>query len=303
MNYLRTKTLLILLTVVATISMIFCTAISAKSDEKQLLPEQFSDGFKLTKPVAFYDPGNLFELINGQAVFYLSYGFVKLEHAFYEKDGATYTVDIYELRDRLSALGSYRQQKDDEAGELKAGCEGYIIEYLSTFYKDKYYIEIIPMESDGENNIKDMSLLASHVEKRIPGTTELPPELVLFPQDGMIPESELYIGENLLSYTFLGHGLTAHYKLKGENSNIRVFISLADSEQKAQKIKEDFRANINNPASIELSGKVSGVKGSMAYRGNAMIFNYRQYAFGCLGYTDEAGALNVLGKLHENLKE
>ena len=154
-----------------------------------------------------------------------------------------------------------------------------------------------------EDNIKDMSLLASHVEKRIPGTTELPPELVLFPQDGMIPESELYIGENLLSYTFLGHGLTAHYKLKGENSTIRIFISLADSEQKAQKIKEDFRANINNPASIELSGKVSGVKGTMAYRGNAMIFNYRQYAFGCLGYTDEAGALNVLGKLHENLKE
>ncbi len=94
MNYIRTKTLLILLTVVATISMILCTAISAKSDEKQLLPEQFSDGFKLTKPVAFYDPGNLFELINGQAVFYLSYGFVRLEHAFYEKVDAVYTVDV-----------------------------------------------------------------------------------------------------------------------------------------------------------------------------------------------------------------
>lgn len=303
MNYFRTRTLLILLTVATTISMILCMAISAQSEEKQLLPEQFSDGFKLTKPVAFYDPGNLFELINGQAIFYLSYGFVRLEHAFYEKNGAVYTVDVYELRDRLSALGSYRQQKDDEAGELKAGCEGYVIEYLSTFYKDKYYIEIIPTESEGKNNIEDMRILASHIEKVIPGTTELPLELVLFPQDGMIPESELYIGENLLSYTFLGHGLTAQYKQKGENSTFRVFISLADNEQKAQKIKEDFRTSINNPASIELSGKVSGVKGTLAYRGNAMIFNYRQYAFGCLGYADEAGALNVLGKLYENLKE
>jgi len=303
MSYRRIKKLLILLTVVTTISLIFCTATSAQSDEKQLLSEQFPDGFKLTKPVAFYDSGNLFELINGQAIFYLSYGFVRLEHAFYEKDDAVYTVDVYELRDRLSALGSYRQQKDDEAGELKVGCEGYIVEYLSTFYKDRYYIEIIPMESDGKNNREDISLLASHVEKVIPGTTEFPPELVLFPQDGMIPKSELYIGENLLSYTFLGHGLTAQYKQKGENSSLRVFISLAENEQKAQTIKEDFRANIKSPASIELSGNVTGVKGTMAYRGNAMIFNYCRYAFGCLGYTDEDGALKVLTKLHENLRK
>ncbi len=107
MNYIRTKTLLILLTVVATISMILCTAISTKSDEKQLLPEQFSDGFKLTKPVAFYDPGNLFELINGQAVFYLSYGFVRLEHAFYEKEPMKASDFIARYRKTLGRLAKF----------------------------------------------------------------------------------------------------------------------------------------------------------------------------------------------------
>ena len=278
---------------------ILFSSISAESVEKQLLPEQFPDGFKLTKPVAYYNPGNLFELINGQAVFYLSYGFVKLDHAFFEKDGVSYKVDVYELRDRLSALGSYRAQKDDDAAELNAGTEGYIFDYLASFYKDKYYIEIVPTD---EGDIPVMKLLASHVEKRIPGTSDLPEELSLFPLEGIIPNSESYYGENLLSYTFLGHGITAEYKQNQGEKNLRVYISFAQDDRHALKIIEEFKEKIKNASSIALPVGISGISGEMPYRGKTMIFPYKKYAFGCLGYSDEKETLKIFEKLLENLK-
>ena len=295
----KKKILLPALIVFTALFIILFTVISAESVEKQLLPEQFPDGFKLTKPVEYYDPGNLFELINGQAVFYLSYGFVKLDHAFYEKEGVSYKVDVYELRDGLSALGSYRAQKDDDAAELNAGTEGYIFDYLASFYKDKYYIEIVPTD---EGDIPVMKLLAGHVEKRIPGTSDLPKELSLFPLEGIIPDSESYYGENLLSYTFLGHGITAEYKQSQGGKNLRVYISFAQDDSHALKIIEDFKEKIKNASSIALPVGISGISGEMPYRGKSMIFHYQKYVFGCLGYTDEKETLKILEILFENLK-
>ncbi|HDY89916.1 MAG TPA: hypothetical protein ENH82_17580 [bacterium] len=285
--------------------MIFCSAFFVQAEEKSILPEQLPDGFKITKPVAYYNPGNLFELINGQAVFYLSYGFIKLEHAFYEKDSAIYTVDIYELADRLSALGSFHQQKDGDASYLDVGCEGYIIEYLTVFYKDRYYIEIIPMES-GDDDITDMKLLAEHVEKRIPGTSEIPPELVLLPDDNKVSGSERYFGENLISYSFMGHGLTARYRQKQDDKELTFFISFTDSEQEAQKIYDVFAEKLQKPATVTHNSPgitIGGLSGTMPYRGNTAIFTYKHYTFGFLGFTDFEETVILTGKLFQNLEK
>ena len=302
-NFIHEK--IVLLPVIILLNI--CIAVSAESEELSLLPDQLPDGFKLTRPVAFYNPGNLFELINGQAVFYLSYGFVKLDHGFYEKDGTVYTVDVYELADRLSALGSYRQQKDDEAEEMNIGCEGNIVDYLAVFYKDKYYIEIIPDDSDDSSIMETMRILAGHIENRIPGTSELPPELELFPHEGLIPGSESYFGENLLSYTFMGHGLSARYMQKQDDKDFRVFISFTNSEKEAQKICEEFEEKLKDPKSeIEHNFPgitISGLSGTLPYRGNAAILTYKHYAFGFLSFTDIEETVMLIGKLVHNFVE
>lgn len=285
--------------------LIFCTSNLAHTETTQMLPEKLPDGFNLTQPVAFYNSGNIFELINGQAVFYLSYGFIRLEHAFYEKEGVTYTIDIYELADRLSAFGSYRQQKDEDAYDLDVGCEGYIIDYLSVFYKDKYYVEIIPGES-GDDNISAMKLLAAQVEKRIPGTSEIPPELDLLPVENIVPGSERYFGENLISYTFMGHGLTAKYMNKQEDKNITVFISFTGSEQEAQKIYNEFEEKMKDPKT-EVKHKfeyltITGVTGALPYRGEAAIYTYKNYAFGFYGFSDIEETEKISVNLLRNLR-
>lgn len=288
-----------LLTLCFIIALVLCSAPAAQS-ETTVLTETLPGGFMLSGPVAFYNPGNLFELINGQAVFYLSYGFSKLDHAFYEKSGETYKVDIYELENHLSAMGSYREQKDDDTDELAVGCEGYIIDYLSAFYKDRYYVEIVP-ETDGV--LSDLEALAGAVADCLPGTNELPPELGLFPREGLVPGSESYYGESLLSYTFLGNGMSAHYRQGQDENTLRIFVSFADDETEAQTIAGTFADNLKNKRPVELAGGLSGSAGELAYRGKALVFTRGRFAFGGIGVADENTARTVLEKLRVNLQK
>ncbi len=205
--------------------LILSCALNAAGAEKALfLKDTFPDGFKLKEPVRFYNQGDLYEYIDGQAVFYISYGFKRLEHGVYVSGKKEYTVDVYELASRLSAFGAYRQQRDESSGELKVGVEGSTIEYLTTFYKGSHYIEIIPAGSESED-VPTMKKLASHVAAAIHGETELPPEVGLFPQKDLIAGSERYVDENLLSYSVMGRGLTAHYN-QGGDTELRVFLAL-----------------------------------------------------------------------------
>ena len=149
--------------------------------EKVLFLDATLNGFTRAEDVRFYDGSNLYEYINGQAVFYISYGFKRLEHGVYKKADKQYTVDVYELNSRLSAFGAYRQQRDPDADKLDAGAEGSILDYLTVFYKGPYYIEIIPVDSDSED-METMRALAKAVAAKVPGETDTPPEVALFPR-------------------------------------------------------------------------------------------------------------------------
>ncbi|MBT4483062.1 MAG: hypothetical protein HOC71_05235, partial [Candidatus Latescibacteria bacterium] len=257
-------------------------------------------GIKLKEEVKFYDPGNLYEYINGQAVFYLSYKFIKLEHGFYERDGATFYVDVYELGSQLSALGAYRQQKEQDAADLGIGCEGAIVEYLTVLHKGKFYVEIIPMDS-GDDDEKAMRLIAGHVAKLIPGSEELPPEVGLFPKDGIIDGSERYVDESLISYSFMGRGLSARYE-SGIEKKLRLFIAMTDDESKAKEIFESYKKKLENSSPVKIGSK-GGFKGKEPYRGITIISSWKNFVFGCLDVEDEPKAIDLLTKAQININK
>ena len=274
---------------------------SGHTEEARFIKESFPDSFTLKEPVNFYDPGNLFEYIDGQAVYYLSYGFTKLEHGFYQKGNATFYVDVYELNSRLSAFGAFRQQRESSAADIKIGCEGAITDYLTVFYKGNFYVEIIPMTS-GDDDVGSMKLLAGHVVKLIPGAVEFPPEVGLFPQKGLIRGSERYVDENLLSYSFMGKGLVAQYLIEGEEKEIRVFISLTDNEKMAQDILKEYYGKLQSPSSIKI-GDLTGFTGKEPYRGTTMLASWKQLVFGCIGVENEMKSIDLLNAVHLNLEK
>ena len=281
--------------------LMFGCAVAAFGAEKALfLKDTFPDGFKLKEPVRFYDPGNLYEYIDGQAVFYISYGFKRLEHGVYVSGGKEYTVDVYELASRLSAFGSYRQQRDDGSEPLGADVEGSVIGYLTTLYKGCYYIEIIPAGSESED-VPTMKKLAGHVASAVPGEKELPPEVGLFPQKDLIAGSERYVDENLLSYSVMGRGLTAQYN-QGGDTELRVFLALPPDQSAARKVYDGFLDKIKN-SSLQKLEKAEGIRGDTPYRGLAIMYLRDRFVFGCLNVKNEESARKVLEALYTNLKK
>ena len=276
------------------------TAVPVIADEAQYLKDSFEDGFTRKEPVRLYDQGNLYEYINGQAVFYISYGFTRLEHGVYTKGDKEYTVDVYELASPLSAFGSYRQQRDSDAGPIVAGVEGSSIDYLTVFYKGSHYVEIIPTGTEGED-VPTMTQLAARIADVLPGETDLPPEVGLMPADGLIENSGRYVDDNLLSYAVMGRGLTANYD-QGGDSELRVFLALPDDVAAARLVYDGFLAKIKDSSLAKLE-KAEGVTGNTPYRGKAIMYIRDRFVFGCLRVTDEARARKVLEALHANLKK
>ena len=278
---------------------ILLTHSTAKSEEPLFLAHSLPDGFKLKEPVSFYNPGDLYEYINGQAVFYLSYGFKKLEHGHYEKGNASFYIDIYKLGSDLSAFGAYHQQKEIDAADLGIGSEGAIIDYLTVFYKGNYYVEIIPINNTGDT-FEDMKILAGNIEKKIPGNAGIPPLVKLFPKEGLITGSERYTGENLLSYSFLGQGLSAEYKTKDEDKNAKIFIALTENESQARKIFDSYREKLKNSSPVSIS-LIEGIKGDELYRGTTILTVWDRYVFGCLNVKNEAESIKLLSILYHNI--
>lgn len=272
----------------------------AFSEEARFLTETPAD-FTSDGKVSLYNRNNLYEYINGQAVYYNSYGFTRLEHGVYRKGGGAYTVDIYELGSRLSALGSYRQQREEEAKPLPAGVEGAIIDYLTVFYRDKYYVEIIPL-SGGDDDPGAMRLLAAWTDSLLAGSKDLPPELSLFPPEGLVPGSERYVDESLISYSFMGRGLTAIYKLPGQEKELKVFIALTPGPDQAKEIFKGFQSKMKEPQPLA-AGELEGAKGELPYRGLSIVYVSGPYMFGCMGITDEKRAAVMLAALGERLKK
>ena len=263
------------------------------------LPETFEGGFRLDRPVTSWNPGNLFELIDGQAVFYLSYGFTNLQHAFYQSGDGLYKVDVYRVRDRLSAMGCLREQRDDTAEPLAIGAEGYLLDYLAAFYQENHYVEIVP-ETGGTR--AGMTTLAGQIAALLPGGTDAPAELALFPRERLIEGSETYFGSDLLSYSFLGRGLSAEYRQDGTDRALRVFVSFAENPDSARAMQAAFASRLTGAADVGLNG-IAGTAGTLPYRGDSMLFAKGNFAAGCIGIADRALALDILGGLLARLDD
>ncbi len=278
--------------------MLLLTASKGLAEEARIL-KQPPAGFSLEGQVAFYDRSNLYEYINGQAVFYLSYGFTRLEHGVYKKNGGTYTLDVYELSSPLSTFGAFRQQREEDAEKLDAGTEGSILSYLTMLHKDKYYVEIIP-ETEGSDDMGAMRELAAWVDSAIPGSGKLPPEVAIFPTDGLVTDSERYVDESLISYSFMGRGLTAVYKDPGQEKEMRVFIAFALDGSKANEVYDGFKGKMSGTQSI-LIDNIDAIKGELPYRGLSMACRYGSFVYGCMGISDERKATALLFAIGANL--
>ncbi len=181
------------------------------------------EGWKGAGKVAVYQPENLWELINGAAELFLSYGFEKLDVRDMSREDMTVTVGIYDMENPLQAFGIFNAEKPRNSESLAIGSECIVSPpYQVLIFKDRYYIKIDALE--GEITQSAGEALARAIVKALPGTECYPEELKGLPVKGRIAGSEGYVRENYLGMIQLKRCLFADYEsMKGP---VRVFLML-----------------------------------------------------------------------------
>lgn len=184
--------------------------------------ERVSKNFSLSATREVYVPNDLWKKINGAADLFLAYGFRELLAVSYERPGAKLPeieVSIYEMGTALNAMGVYLAERSPGARRLEIGWEAYQTDMGLFFYKGPYYLKILDLSAEG--NLAPVVLeVAAHIDDRIRVEQQSVPEMSVFPPDGLVPGSVLYVKNDALGHSFLKRVFKADYKVNGETATL-----------------------------------------------------------------------------------
>jgi hypothetical protein len=211
----------------------------ASAQGNALLPKdsEIPGWHMIDKPYG-YSPENLWVYINGEAEFYVAYGFVSLMGANYRSRNYSIGVDIFDMGEKLNAFGVFQSKRGNEASSLKMGAASFGADGYLVFYKDRYYVEIL---SFGEREKGDTGYVtvARKVAEKIRGDTSPPHELSYLPHYGRIEGSERYVKGGILGHAFLDRGLIADYRIDGDR--VSAFVALFSSTKDAMSSFEKHK--------------------------------------------------------------
>ncbi|MDY6856343.1 MAG: DUF6599 family protein [Thermodesulfobacteriota bacterium] len=205
---------------------------------------KISDWTIREKPYEF-DPQNLYEYMNGGADSFIANGFVSLQGArYYSKSNPndSITIDIYDMGEKLNAFGMFQLKRGEQAASLKIGTASFETNGYLTFYKNKYFIEILSFVKSKTKKIQHRAI-AYNVAEKIKGDTSSPWQLSLLPQFGRVKGSERYVKGEFLNDRFFNRTIVSKYMLEGEKFS--VFLSFFPSREDAIKTFEQYKNSLN----------------------------------------------------------
>jgi hypothetical protein len=209
--------------------------------------------YKKTFEYPVYLRDNLWDFIDGAAETYLAYGFIDLHVAEYKKGKNVIKLEIYKLSDHTMAFGIYSTERSSSFHFQQLGSQGYMTsDGAINFFKANYYIKIRIYSKD-ENTLKSAELLASSVSDLLPGSTEMPSALSLFPQTGKKTNEEIYINESVLGHKFLSNAFKANYE--SGNDVFSVFIIDNKTTEETRKTVEAYLTATGSDAMDSDTGK------------------------------------------------
>ncbi len=187
-------------------------------------------------------PQNLYEYINGEAEFFIAFGFIELKGANYTSVAGgkgTVTIDIYNMGNKLNAFGVFQSKRGGQAsalnlGAASAGSDGYL-----AFYKDRFFVEIqayITREKEKHR----VETMAASIAAHLPGDNTPPSELFYLPEKNRIAGSERYINGGILGHAFLDRGIVCNYRIQGQK--VTAFVAMLASPQDAVHAVKQHRS-------------------------------------------------------------
>ena len=163
-----------------------------------------------------FNPGDLWEHINGAAEHYLAYGFQDLATTRYTSDKTRTAVvaEIYRMGDVRGAFGIYRQEVSPKARPIALGVEGRASSNTIRFWTGEYYVKLTTPPGGGR--MQELEALGGAIAKGLGAPGAMPAEVGWFPSAGQLPDSVRFIPADALGQAAFTNAFEAKYEHAGE---------------------------------------------------------------------------------------
>jgi hypothetical protein len=211
---------------------------------------------RVTEP-EYYVADNLWDYINGQADFFIDYGFLRVDAAEYRKDqeSSSVVLEVYRMGRPQEAFGIFAAERTSEDRPFEIGGGAYLGANVLGFWQGEHYVKLTSFD-EGPTIKPQLIDLAEKISSRLPSHGGELKTLLLFPAEGWIGASERFIPKNFLGQPFLTDAFRVDYSHDGER--VQLFIIESGSPMEAQshfiRLEDFYREKDQEQATLETTG-------------------------------------------------
>ena len=205
----------------------------------------------------YYVADNLWNYINGQADFFIDYGFLRVDAAEYRKDqeSSSVVLEVYRMGGPREAFGIFAAERTTEDRPLEIGGGAYLGANLLGFWQGEHYVKLTTFDESPEMETM-LTGLAEEISSRLQSHGDELKTLLLFPAESRIAASERFIPKNFLGQSFLSDAFRVDYSHDGER--VQLFIIESESPTETQshftRLEDFYREQDPEQVTLETTG-------------------------------------------------
>jgi hypothetical protein len=251
--------------------------------------------------IQMYNPGDLWEYIDGAAEQFLTYGFQDLATTKYTSD-QTRTVavaEVYRMEDARGAFGIYRQEVSPKARPVALGVEGRASSNTIRFWLAEFYVKLTLPPGGGRQ--RELEVLGAAIAKGLGAPGTMPDEVRWFPPAGQVPDSVKYIPADALGQASFTHAFEAKYEGPGEGSSALIVPFESDAAAAAALTRyETFLARAKGKAKVAAPGD-GGFSATDSFQGLILAVRAGSRLVISLGAADDRAAGSIVAEIIKRL--
>lgn len=280
--------------IVNAVLFILLFSVCAKGQES-LFPE--ISGWKISEDSEVYDSNNLWDLIDGAADLFLEYYFIDLHTARYiNMDSVEIRVELYRHNTPINAFGMYSQERDPGYHFISIGVQGYIEDGVLNFLDGVYYIKLSTY-TKGKSGMDAMTLIAKKLDESLKQENSFPKILQCFPETAKQINTEKYVAQNFLGFSFLNSVMTVSYK---NDIEFTAFVVITKNPDEVNSVFKKF-IDAQSKENISFSDNRSyDVKDQN--NGQMKISVKKNFIYGLINCTDKDNAESFMKEFSQKLE-
>jgi len=251
--------------------------------------------------IQMFNPGDLWEYIDGAAEQFLTYGFQDLATTKYTSDQTRTVVvaEVYRMEDARGAFGIYRQEVSPKARPVALGVEGRASSNTIRFWLAEFYVKLTLPPGGGRQ--RELEALGAAIAKGLGAPGTMPDEVRWFPAAGQIPDSVKYIPADALGQASFTHAFEAKYEGPGDGSTAVIVPFESDAAAAAALTRyETFLARAKGKSKVAAPGD-GGFSATDSFQGLILAVRAGSRLVISLGAADERAAGSIVVEIIKRL--